>query len=195
MAFTRFNYDECRTKKILQESTGPGRYMLNVPGPGDKVCFYDDPHIRMQGWGANLRKVTNGAPIDIDSDLIGITRPLSKYCDKNQYPNKGVVKSKRVRYPTCKDSITEQSRATHPAWMYKDLEQTRWEQPFLNPQNNWKKPFDDNLQSRILEKDLHMPKISTVEHTDSFYLSEKSICLGGSNKKICPGTLYQNKIQ
>ena len=50
----------------------------------------------MQGWGANLRKVTNGAPIDIDSDLIGITRPLSKYCDKNQYPNKGVVKSKRV---------------------------------------------------------------------------------------------------
>ena len=60
--------------------------------------------------------------------------------------------------------IVDESRATHPAWMYKDLEQTRWEQPFLNPQNNWNKPFDDNLQSRILEKDLHMPKIPTVEH-------------------------------
>ena len=36
MAFTRFNYDECRTKKILQQATGPGRYMLNVPGNGCK---------------------------------------------------------------------------------------------------------------------------------------------------------------
>ena len=31
MAFCRYNYDECRTKKKLQESTGPGRYILNVP--------------------------------------------------------------------------------------------------------------------------------------------------------------------
>ena len=34
--------------KILEESTGPGRYMLNAPGPGSKVSFYDDPQIRMQ---------------------------------------------------------------------------------------------------------------------------------------------------
>jgi hypothetical protein len=31
MSFTRFNYDPCRTKKLLEESTGPGRYMLNKP--------------------------------------------------------------------------------------------------------------------------------------------------------------------
>ena len=24
MSFTRFNYDDCRTQKILEESTGPG---------------------------------------------------------------------------------------------------------------------------------------------------------------------------
>ena len=30
MAFTRFNYDECRTKKKLQQQTGAGRYILNV---------------------------------------------------------------------------------------------------------------------------------------------------------------------
>ena len=45
MAFTRFNYDPCRTAKLLQESTGPGRYMLNVPGPGCKPCFFEDPEI------------------------------------------------------------------------------------------------------------------------------------------------------
>ena len=32
MAFTRFNYDSCRTAKRLEESTGPGRYILNKPG-------------------------------------------------------------------------------------------------------------------------------------------------------------------
>ena len=34
MAFTRFNYDDARTKKKLQEATGPGRYILNVPAVG-----------------------------------------------------------------------------------------------------------------------------------------------------------------
>jgi hypothetical protein len=34
MAFTRYNYDECRTKKLLQESTDPGRYVLDTPGLG-----------------------------------------------------------------------------------------------------------------------------------------------------------------
>ena len=58
MAFTRFNYDECRTKKILQESTGPGRYMLNVPGNGCKPCLMADPQSRLQGWGA-----TTGLPL------------------------------------------------------------------------------------------------------------------------------------
>ena len=57
MANTRFNYDECRTAKILQESTGPGRYLLNTPGPGCNPCFITDPHIRLQGIGPNLRTV------------------------------------------------------------------------------------------------------------------------------------------
>ena len=42
MSFTRFNYDDCRTQKILEESTGPGRYMLNKPGWGNKPCFFED---------------------------------------------------------------------------------------------------------------------------------------------------------
>ena len=82
MAFCRFNYDENRTKKKLQESTGPGRWILDVPGNGPDPCFFNDPHIRLQQWGANLDYVVNGAPIDIDSDLKGRTRRLTKYCSK-----------------------------------------------------------------------------------------------------------------
>jgi len=36
MASTRFKYDDCRTKKALQQSTDPGRWTLNVPENGDK---------------------------------------------------------------------------------------------------------------------------------------------------------------
>ena len=139
MAFTRFNYDNCRTQKKLQEATGPGRYMLNVPGNGCKPCFIDDPQIRLQEWGANLRKVPGGHPIDIDSDLLGITRRYMPFCTMAQFPNAGVVTSDTVRYPVCKNPITHQSRATNPPWTTLDLEQSNRYPLFLNPQENGKK--------------------------------------------------------
>ena len=58
----------------------------------------------------------------------------------------------------------------HPAWMYRDLEQPRWEQPFLNPQANLEKGFHDNIQTRILEKDFFVPKIPIVDNmTGNYY--------------------------
>jgi len=83
MAFTRFNYEKCRVQKSLQQATGPGRYMLNVPGnAGDKPEVFNDPQLRMQKWGGNLMGVYNGHPIDIDSDLKNVGRKLSKYCQQ-----------------------------------------------------------------------------------------------------------------
>ena len=52
MANTRFNYDDSRTLKQLQESTGPGRWLLDKPG--NKLLYYTDPHVRLEKWGANL---------------------------------------------------------------------------------------------------------------------------------------------
>ena len=99
MAFTRFNYDDSRTKKKLQESTGPGRYSLNMPGNGSTPCFFNDPQIRVQKWGANLMSVVNGAPIDIDSDLTGRTRKLTKYCTNKKFPHTGTPVTEKVAYP------------------------------------------------------------------------------------------------
>ena len=87
MANTRFNYDKCRTNKLLQEATGPGRYMLNTPGPAHSLGANNDPHYRLQRWGGNLGHVLNGHPIDIDSDLIGLNKNLSKY-DEKRVPSK-----------------------------------------------------------------------------------------------------------
>lgn len=161
MAFTRYNYDECRTKKRLQESTGPGRYILNTPGTGtDNLYFFEDPHIRMQKWGANLPSNKSGHPIDILSDLDGRTRKYSKFCTETKYPFSGVEQTQRLKYKTMK-SFTEESRVTHPAYLYRDLEQTRWEYPLLNPQENVCIPFQNNINTRILEKDYYVPKLPT----------------------------------
>lgn len=159
MSFTRFNYDDCRTKKILEESTGPGRYMLNKPGWGDKPCFFADPQFRVQEWGANLRNVPGGAPIDIEGDLKGLTRHLSLNCASKKYPFSGVVHSNQKSYPLCEKELTSQSRVTHPAFLYRDLEQSNRYPLFLNPQENVCKMFHNNINTRLLERDNFKPKI------------------------------------
>ena len=154
MAFTRFHDDPCRIKKQLQESTGPGKYMLNVPGNGDKPCFMEDPFIRMQQWGANLMTNT----INLESDLKGLSRNLSRDCiDKNEYRTTA-VKTSQVQYPNC-EPVTDQSRATHPAWHYKDLEQVNWYILPLNPQENTCMRFENNLSTRIIERDSYVPEL------------------------------------
>jgi hypothetical protein len=154
MSFTRFHDDPCRINKQLQESTDPGRYMLNVPGNGDKPYYIEDPYIRIQGWGANLRTNT----INLESNLKGLNQPLSRDCLQNNYL-KTAVNSSPISYPSTQPSFVEQSRVTHPAWTYRDLEQTNWYYPQLNPQENVCFPFQNNLSTRILEKNNYVAKI------------------------------------
>ena len=54
---------------------------------------------------------------------------------------------------------TDETRTTHPAWMYKDLEQSRRFPLLLDPQENVCKMFENNLNTRLLEKDNHKAKI------------------------------------
>ena len=154
MAFTRFNYDSCRTKKQLQQSTDPGRWILDVPGNGLYPCYMEDPHIRIQKWGGNLRTNT----INLESELLGVNRRTNKDCyGKDNYQNFNVPNN-QIEYPKCSILSTEQSRTTNPAWWYRDLEQVDWQYPPLNPQENVCLPFLNNLSTRILEKDYFVPK-------------------------------------
>ena len=151
MSFTRFSYDDCRVEKQLQEMTDQGRYALNVPGNGDKPCYMEDSHIRMQKWGANL--TTNS--INLESDLLGLSRGLNRDCiDVNNY-KKHEAKTQAVSYPSC-GQITEQPRAVMPAWTARDLEQNNFDYLPLNPQENTCLPFHNNLSTRILEKDYYL---------------------------------------
>jgi hypothetical protein len=153
MAFTRFHDDPCRINKQLQESTGLGRYMLNVPGTGSKPLYMDDPFIRMQKWGGNLMTNT----INLESDLFGLSRNANRDDIKTNEYRLNAVKTKKQEYESS-TPYTDQSRATHPAWEYRDLEQTKWGILPLNPQENTCFTFQNNLSTRILEKDIFVAK-------------------------------------
>lgn len=177
MSFTRFHDDPIRIQKQLQESTYTGRYRLGTPGQGMDLPFIEDPNMRLQSWGANKR--TN--MVGLESDLFGLTRPLNRdLIDANDY-KKNSVTTTTVQYKTMQPFV-EESRASHPAWTYKDLEHSRWENPFINPQNNIEMQFNSNIQSRIIEKDKFIPVIPVIGgnvHTD-YYLSGNSICMGNN---------------
>ena len=190
MSFTRFHDDPHRIKKQIDESSFAGRYMLNTPGPGEELPFFEDAQVRLQHWGANLQNNT----VALESDLRGLTRPLNRdLTDENNYQKQSIYSD--PNYYHSSQPFIQESRASHPAWMYKDLEQTRWEKPLLNPLNGLEKGFHENLQTRILEKDNHTTKIPFVNGTNqnNFYLTGNSICISG-NEESCPGTLYSGKM-
>ena len=68
-------------------------------------------------------------------------------------------KSYRVSYPVYEKTLRYQSRVTHPAWQYLDLEQNHRYPLFLNPQENVCKHFENNLNTRLLERDNFVPDV------------------------------------
>lgn len=149
MSFTRFHDDPCRIQKQLQEMTDPGRYIINKPGWGPNPSFMVDPYVRMQQWGANL--MTNS--INLESELLGLYKPLTRDCYQYQNFN---VNTQSKNYPSCKP-FTDQTRATNPAWTARDLEQVNWYILPLDPQENVCMPFQNNLNTRLLERDYFIP--------------------------------------
>jgi len=182
MAFTRFHDDPSRIQKQLQESTFIGRYQLNTPGQGvgKQLPFQEDPNIRLQFWGANL----NDNTVQFESELRGLTRPLNRdLIQVNDYKKNPTPMIQYSSSYGVADPFVEESRASHPAWQYRNLNIDRWEFPWINPQANLEKPFHENVQTRILEKDSFQPTIPIMEGTihQEYYLTGNSMCLGNNN--------------
>ena len=176
MANTRFNYDECRTIKKLQQSTDSGRWIMNVPGNGSQPFYIEDPYIRIQKWGGNLQTNT----IELESELFGINKPINRDCLGKDNYKKYNVKSEKIYYPSTGKLYTEQSRTIMPAWTARDLEQVDWYYPPLDPQENTCLPFHNNLNTRILEKNcFERSKVCLTNDSEQYTLPTSFI---NSNK-------------
>ena len=147
MTSTRISNDEARIRDSLFKSTFAGRYNIDVPGnDGNYPSYISDPYIRIQGWGANL--MTNA--IDLESQLFGINHRLTKGCQKVSK----IRNTQSIQYPECNNLTTLQPRAAMPAWTVKDTQS--FIDPsilYLNPQENTALCFQNNISTRIMEKD------------------------------------------
>ena len=163
MAFTRFFDDPCRIQKYLEESTNIGNYNINVPGNGTTPSYFSDPYIKIQKWGANL----SSNKTDLESELFSLHRKLNRdsikennyvdYLNNNNIYNKNNASSNN-------DEMTGQSRSTHPAWVYREINNfnnqnnnynipNNFKYLHMNPQANVCIPFHNNIHSRMLQKD------------------------------------------
>jgi len=140
MAFTRFHDDPDRIEKNLLERTYEGKYQLNTPGNGE--VYVDDLHIRLQGWGANLRS----NPFEINESL-----------RRNKtlvYYDQPFVNAKSESIPSKDKSFrVDETRASLPAWTFRDKSQLRTDYLFRDPQSQVWLKFDNNCPTRMLEKD------------------------------------------
>lgn len=171
MSFTRFRDDPDRIRKQLQQSTDVGRYLLNVPGQGDKPMYVEDPYLRAQLWAGNI--MTNS--VDIETELRGLSRTLNRDTPDNFHhairASQATRSNEMIACPTRAGSAVEQTRATHPAWMLRDVEQDNWKMLHFDPQEHVFRPFLNNLSTRILEKDNFKPRMDVPGLSDDTYFS------------------------
>jgi hypothetical protein len=90
--------------------------------------------------------------------LHGQTRVLNRdHLNGAEYQTHATAIKHAVRY-TRDSPFVEETRSSHPAWMFRGVEIPRWEEPWLNPQalSVLEKPFQTNIQTKMLDKDAYM---------------------------------------
>ena len=165
MSFNRLNYDTCSYQHSLAESVGPGEYMLTEPPNVTSPCFAESPQIRLQRQGVS---VTREMPlIDVDSELMNLTRSASNCPSKKYIPN-GEQCDESKKLEEAKNNLVhgddcyftvEDTRLSNPACNLRGTGWNRWEWLCLNPQERVLMPFDHNINNRLVAKDNHRPCI------------------------------------
>lgn len=184
MSFNRLNYDNCSYEQTLLESEGPGAYKLMTPANVNKPCLAADPYIRAQYMGSKHHP--GSSLIDVDSELMNITRPASdcpsrKYIPRNgqtgmcSAPNSnnmtttdtipplnhegftsGTTTSQHMNFTNC-FTPTESTRLSNPPCTLRGTGWNRWEWLCKNPQDRVEVPFDHMIDSVLMAKDNHRP--------------------------------------
>jgi len=164
MSSTRIRNDPIRISKENEIFTNEGRYQIDTPKWENRCEFFEDPHIRIQNWEGN--KYSNR--IDIENDILSYNKPLSRdYLEKDVYINYSPSNLKYPNYNNCSKTITDDSRSVLPPFIFRGMEINRFEEPFINPQNNIEIPFQTNINTKLIEKDGLYEKNYTKNEIDS----------------------------
>lgn len=153
MSITRISNDINIIQKKIEDSNYNLNYILNKPGYGNNPIYVEEPNIRLEKWGGNQMKNM----VNIENNLYGLNKKLNRsaYDENNTNNNNNNINNDDIiQYPTSKFYIDD-TRLSNPAWMYRDIESIYWENPVINPYIYLEKRFNDNISTRILEKDYY----------------------------------------
>lgn len=152
MSFGRNIYDEDSYKHDLRESIGPGQYQVGMPRNDCDGCFF--PDIPMDRYGGSLYKEL----VDVDSELLGITRATSRCPAKKYLPtDNDQVFGKKINVKECRFLTPEATLISNPKCTGKEVTANRWEWLCRDIQGNALARFDHLISNRTIVKDNHRP--------------------------------------
>jgi hypothetical protein len=215
MSFNRIPYDTCAYSHVLAETIGPGVYQLSTPPNSCQPCHPTDPYIRLQSVGVSHSR--NTSLIDIDSELIGITRNLSGCPERKYLPSKDgsaycgaqpgraagcdknaklcVDMSEMIHFGDC-FTTTEDTRLSNPPCTLRGTGWNRWEWLCRNPQERVTIPFDYQIDSVLLAKDNHRACIPRPVQQDNAWPTpnnKEPVC--NYTASFCPVPLGPPSVQ
>lgn len=161
MAHNRPNNDVQQYKQTILETTGPLRYIFDNPKT-DRALLTADPRVSRQGFQVSTCDGT--ALVDVDSDLLGITRRYGR-CDSAKYTpardgaaQKCKLKSTKT-YSTPSALDAEDCRLQNPPCTLRGTGINRFEWLCTDPQDTALEPFNGPVNYRMVAKDNHRPLI------------------------------------
>ena len=172
--FTRNKYDVQDYTRDLYQTIRPGYFKTNLPRNDCEGCLNPNP-AHNASFGNSLHKQNL---MDVDSELMGLTRKNSK-CPSNKYnpdkANEEFKNSKLNHYGDCPNFVGESTRLSNPACTLRGTGWNRWEWLCQNPQDKAIVPFNIELNTSIMAKDDHRPCIPNLLNNDtSWTISENN---------------------
>ena len=151
MSFSQLKYDDDTYVHRLKESIGPGDYMLNMPTNNCDGCYYFAPGLAM------TRAVSCKNPIDVDSELLNITRKASDCPSKKYIPGVKPFCQPQLPLKECHFLTPESTLISNPKCTNHERTANRWEWLCKNPQDKALVPFDYAINNRLVVKDSWRP--------------------------------------
>lgn len=158
-SFNHLKYDEGSYRVDLGQSRGPGSYQLETPATHCTPCLASDARMVMGTSGHT--ECGNRLMVDIDSELLGITRKASR-SPACQF-QKGTPECAEYRTsPDCSSVVldVQDTRLNNPSSTLRGTGWNRWQWLCRNPQEHAIQEFESGIDTTILTKDNHRPLVS-----------------------------------
>ena len=156
MSFNRLNYDENTYRTELKQSVGPSSYILSTPWRQCQPCLSTDVR---QPTGQAVSTPVTKSMVDVNSDLIGITRKASRDPCSFYKPSTNIEYSATPVTLCTAGSRSEDTRLSNPPCTLRSTGFNRWEWLCKDPQERVEIPFDTFVNSQLLLKDNYRPVI------------------------------------